>query len=203
MASGAGSRIFILLLLVLVLLFGGSIWFDFLGIIDIKSTIGPVMAFIGIEPRTQIEDTDTPYLLEEERLMKLEEEVRLHAEELDLRAAELLELENEINNKIGQLEERENSLEEQEKSFNESVRMYDNRKANLEQNSQYLVGMPPNNAVDILVQMDDQDVIDLLRVSEQLAAAAGEDSIVSYWLSLMPAERAAVIQRKMAIKPSG
>jgi len=36
---------------------------------------------------------------------------------------------------------------------------------------------------------------------EKLAVAAGEESIVSFWLSLMPSDRAAVIQRKMAVKP--
>ena len=61
--------------------------------------------------------------------------------------------------------------------------------------------MPPKNAVAILVAMDDQDVIDVLRKADEVAAARGEASTVAYWLSLMPGERAAEIQRKMANKP--
>ena len=61
--------------------------------------------------------------------------------------------------------------------------------------------MPPDKARDILLEMGDQDVIDILRVTERLAEEAGESSLVAYWLSLMPADRSAAIQRKMTIKP--
>ena len=61
--------------------------------------------------------------------------------------------------------------------------------------------MAPKNAVDILVAMDDQTVIDVLRKVEELAKANGTSSMGSYWLSLMPSERAAEIQRKMINKP--
>ena len=49
--------------------------------------------------------------------------------------------------------------------------------------------------------MDDQDVIDVLRRADEDATALGQTSLVAYWLSLMPPERAAEIQRKMANKP--
>jgi flagellar protein FlbB len=61
--------------------------------------------------------------------------------------------------------------------------------------------MRPQAAVDILVAMDDQTVIDVLRKVEEMAAASGKSSMGSYWLSLMPSERAAEIQRKMLSKP--
>ncbi|MBQ5780817.1 MAG: flagellar protein FlbB, partial [Spirochaetaceae bacterium] len=75
---------------------------------------------------------------------------------------------------------------------------YANRDANVAQNVKNLTGMAPQNAVAILVAMDDQDVIDILRKTEEIATQTGTSSMVAYWLSLMPAERAAVIQRKMA-----
>jgi flagellar protein FlbB len=49
--------------------------------------------------------------------------------------------------------------------------------------------------------MDDQTVIDVLRKVEEIAAAEGSSSMGSYWLSLMPSDRAAEIQRKMLSKP--
>ena len=61
--------------------------------------------------------------------------------------------------------------------------------------------MKPDAAVAILVAMDDQTVIDVLRKVEELAAANGSSSMGSYWLSLMPSDRAAEIQRKMISKP--
>jgi flagellar protein FlbB len=42
-----------------------------------------------------------------------------------------------------------------------------------------------------------------MRVTEELAVEAGEASLVAYWLSLMPADRAAALQRKMARKTGG
>ena len=55
----------------------------------------------------------------------------------------------------------------------------------------------------LLLAMDDQDVIDVLRVTEEQAAEAGEVSLVAYWLSLMPSDRAAVLQRKMSRTTGG
>jgi flagellar protein FlbB len=50
--------------------------------------------------------------------------------------------------------------------------------------------------------MNDQDAIDVLRMTETIAQAEGTTSVVAYWLSLMPPERAAELQRKMTGRPS-
>jgi flagellar protein FlbB len=39
-------------------------------------------------------------------------------------------------------------------------------------------------------------------MTETIAQAEGTNSIVAYWLSLMPAERAVELQRKMTGRPS-
>jgi flagellar protein FlbB len=61
--------------------------------------------------------------------------------------------------------------------------------------------MPPQNAVGILAALDDQDAIDVLRKTEEIARAEGTTSVVAYWLSLMDPARAAELQRKMAGRP--
>ena len=63
-------------------------------------------------------------------------------------------------------------------------------------------GMRPESAVANLLAMDDQDIIDILRAAEAISTKEGKTSLVSYWFSLMPAARAAEIQRKMANKPT-
>jgi len=63
--------------------------------------------------------------------------------------------------------------------------------------------MPPANSVAILLKMGDQDIIDLLRIVEQQAQKAGTDSVVPLWLSMMPADKAADLQRKMAARAGG
>ena len=198
---GAAPRIFVLFLLLLVLLAGGALWFDYLGVLDAKSIIAPALRMAGISVRSKVEDPDSLLLLDAERLGKIKEALELQAEDM-LKTEETIKAkELDINQKAAELEEQRKALLDQEKSFNERVRLYDNKRANVEQNARYLSGMPPVQAVAILLKMDDQDMIDHLRMVELLATAAGEESVVAYWLSLMPSERAAVIQRKMAIKP--
>jgi flagellar protein FlbB len=53
-----------------------------------------------------------------------------------------------------------------------------------------------------MAEMDDQNVIDVLRRTEEIAQAEGTASIVAFWLSLMDPVRAAELQRKMVNRPS-
>ena len=107
-----------------------------------------------------------------------------------------------LNEQIAsELSNREKSQEEREKTFNQTLKQYDDKNVNIEQIAANLNGMRPEAAVNILVAMDDQTVIDVLRKVEEIAARNGTSSMGSYWLSLMPAERAAEIQRKMLSKP--
>jgi len=198
------GRIVLLILLILVLVLGGLVWFDYLGLIEAKSLLGPAYRALGIPARKAAPvDASRPDLLDEERLGKRLESLQARADELDQREAEAARMDAEIGQKAQELEERGKALDDKEKSFNDKVKQYENRKVNVEQNATYLKGMPPAQAVEILKAMDDQSVIDILRTVEDQAKAAGEDSIVSYWLSLMPAERSAAIQRKMTVKPTG
>ncbi len=199
---GTGARIFILFLIVIILALGGIIWFDYLGLIDAKETLAPVFGFLGVKKRTPVQATDDPLLLERERLKKQEEALAIKAEELAKREEQIKKTENELKQKLEKVAEKEKALLEREKSFNERVKAFENRRVNLIQNSKYLVGMPPEKAVQILLKMDDQDIIDTFRVTEEEAKKSGETSLVAYWLSLMPPQRAAELERKMARKPS-
>lgn len=72
---------------------------------------------------------------------------------------------------------------------------------NINQIAKNLNDMRPEAAVDVLLAIDDYTVIDILREVEEIAAEEGTYSMGSYWLSLMPSEKAAEIQRKMLINP--
>jgi flagellar protein FlbB len=197
------GRAIVLFLLIIVLGAGGLVWFDYLGLIDLKDSLGPVYRSLGIASRGKAAiPADSPALLEEERMAKRLESLQVRTEDLDKRQSDLDKRDADITQKVQELDDRGKSLDDREKSFNEKVKQYDNRKVNIDQNAKYLVGMPPKSAVAILVGMDDQLMIDTLRAVEEQAKAAGTTSVVSYWLSLMPADRSATIQRKMAVKPS-
>lgn len=203
MASrGTFGRVVVLLILIALLGMGGILWFDYLGIVESRQVFAPVYKLLGMTPPSGIttlprENGD----LDADRIAKRLEAIDLRSQELDLREQDVEKQESEILQKAQELDDRLASVEEKEKTFSEMMRQSDERSSNIDQIADYINGMPPKNAVANLLAMDDQDIIDILRSVEAKAAAAGNASSVAYWFSLMPAERAAEIQRKMANKP--
>ena len=216
MATNAGviGRIIVLLFLIFILIGGGILWFDYLNVIDAKNVLGPVFNVLRGVPligrlvpagqgRTQLPLGDEDFLnLDAERFA-----IRMEA--LELRNMELERQEQDIRNRQAQieqmaqdLEERQKSQDERENSFNALLSDAEIKDRTVERNAINLINMPPQRAVGILAAMDDQDVIDVLRKTDQLAEASGSQSIVPYWLSLMESQRAAEISRKMVGRPS-
>ncbi len=206
MANGKvfGKSVLLIILIIILVLFG-LLWFDYLGIIHAKKTFAPIFRMIGLAPQTSVTASSVKGLIEadldNDRFAKRLEALDVRAEELSKREDEVLDRENANAQVAQELEDKEKTLQEREKTFNNLVKKYDDRSVNIEQIVANLNGMPPESAVGILVEMDDQDVIDVLRRADEIAAASGESSTVAYWLSLMPSERAAEISRKMANKP--
>jgi flagellar protein FlbB len=198
-----GVRIFLLALLLVVLALAGVVWFDYLGLIDARDTLAPIWRLAGLRQRAGGIADDDPNLLDKERLAKEQEALVLRTEDLERSRQALAEETANLSQIAEQLAEREQAAEAREKAFNERVNTFENRRVNLAQNAGYLVGMRPQDAVARLSAMDDQDVIDIFRITEEEAAKAGESSLVAYWLSLMDPERAATLMRKMQRRSGG
>jgi len=201
------GRVIVLLLLVAVLAAGGILWFDYLNIIDAKAVLSPLARYIGLQGRSQPKTMpDEDLNLDAERLAIRLEALNLRNMEVDTRQKDLDSRYGEIEQMAQELEERQKTLDERENSLRAQAADAENRDKNIEDNARILNGMEPKRAVGILFAMDDQDVIDVLRKTEELARAAGTTSIVPYWFQLMadmeggPA-RAAELQRKMARRP--
>ncbi|MDR1095439.1 MAG: flagellar protein FlbB [Spirochaetaceae bacterium] len=202
------GRVVVLVLLIIILLAGAAVWFDYLGVIDIKTTLAWVyrIPFVerltGVQPRSQGALPPDAYLnLDAERLA-----VRLEA--LDARSAEMTNQEAAIATRQAELEQMAAELEERQRMLDEQEQTFQTRQAetvaydrNVEQNARYLTGMPPAGAVVILNEMEVQFVIDIFRKVEEIAQAEGTASLISVWLPLMDPVRAAEIQRKMAANP--
>lgn len=202
-SCGVGKSI-ALLFLILAIILGGLLWFDYLGIIKAKSIFAPVYKLFGLQPQTSVSATSSKPLqanLEDDRLAKRLEALEIRSQELDKRESDIARSENANEAIARELEDRQKSQEEREKTFNNEVKKYDDRSTNIEQISTYLQNMPPKTAVEQLLGMDDQDIIDIFRKTDAQALASNTASMTSVWLMNMPSERAAVIQRKMASKP--
>ncbi|HEY9594206.1 MAG TPA: flagellar protein FlbB [Spirochaetia bacterium] len=198
-----GLRIFILLLLLIVLVLGGMIWFDYLGIVDAKAVLSPVYQLLGLGKRSAVASPDDPNLLDRERLAKQVDALTLRQQDLDTREAALDRKQKDLDQLGQDLNDRQTALEAQQKALNDAQKSIEDRRVNLEQNAVYLTSMEPSKAIAILANEDDQFVIDTFRTVEAQAKKAGQDSVVPYWLSLMPPDRAATLQRKMAGRTGG
>ena len=204
MALKGFGKSFVLILIIIILVLGGLLWFDYLGIVRVKNIFSPVYKLMGKDVQTSQTATQSKPLvanLDEDRLNKQKQAIDIRIEELDKREADLEESETKNAQIAAELAEREKNQEEREKTFNLTVKKYDDKDVNIEQIANNLNGMRPQAAVDILIAMDDQIVIDVLRKVEELAKENGSSSMGSYWLSFMPSDRAAEIQRKMISKP--
>ena len=199
---GAAPRIFVLVLLIIALAFGGLVWFDYLGLINVRQTLAPLLSLVGVGAQSKIQNPQGPLLLERMRLTKETQALDLKNQQLTKRATDITKQEAQIKQKMAALAEQEKALQQQQKSFNQTVKQYDNRSANLRAVATNLLSMPPPTAAKQLEAMSDQNVIDILREADAIAAGNGQSSIVPYWLSLMPADRAATISRKMLKQPT-
>ncbi|HPE88057.1 MAG TPA: flagellar protein FlbB [Spirochaetia bacterium] len=197
------GRVVVMLIMILALAIGGMFWFDYLGIVDAKDFFAPVLRLAGLRTRSgEALPADSPTLLDDERFAKQLGAVEAMRQELTERERQAEERQAAVEAMAQEIEDRARDLDEREISFKQLTEQYENRRANVEQNAKYLTGMPPADAVKILAASDDQTVIDVLRAVEELAAKSGESSVVAYWLSLLPAERSATLQRKMNEKPA-
>jgi len=144
----------------------------------------------------KIED---PYFLAREEIEKQYQAINLRENDLGqmmetIRSNELLQRDKE-----DQLISMEKQLKEREVKAAETELEKVRRSERVKEVANQLVNMPPQQAVDRLVQQtDDLLVIDILRAIDALAAAEGKASTVPYFLSLLPPERVAAWQRKMA-----
>ena len=207
------GRIIVLLFLILILIGGGILWFDYLNVIDAKNFTGPIfdllmgVPLIGrvIPPgagRTQlIAGDDVVISLDAERFAVLVEALELRNMELERQEQDMQNRHAQIEQMAQELEERQISLDERENSINVMLSDADLRNRTVERNAINLTNMPPERAVGILTAMEDQDVIDVFLKTDELAEAAGNASIVPFWLSLMEPERAAELNRKMVSRP--
>lgn len=198
------GKTIVLLMLIIIMALGGLLWFDYLGVMHVRTVFNPLFKALGKDPQTSVTATSSAPVvadLDQDRINKQLESIEIQREELARREEEVA-VKEQFNEQIAnELISREKSQEDREKTFNQTLKKYDDKNVNIEQIALNLNGMRPEAAVNILLAMDDQMVIDVLRKVEEIAQRNGSSSMGSYWLSLMPADRAAVIQRKMLSKP--
>ncbi len=200
----------LLILLIVILVFFGLLWFDYIGFISAKKSFGWFYNLIGLTPQETVSASDPDNInffdLEKDRYDFQFDALNLRSEELDKREADVLTLENQNAQVAMELADEKKAFEEEKKTFNNRVQKYDDKSKRIDDAVAQFNGMQPDKAVAIMVQMSkdgkDQELIDILRRADEVALETGKASLVSYWISLMPKETSAEIVRKMVAKPT-
>lgn len=204
-SKGTLGKVIVLLLLIVILVFVGLFLFDYLGLINAKSVFTPVYSLFNIEKPQGVTDATPltgPGDLDADMVAKRLEALEIRRQELDKQESDVRALIAENRQIALELEERGIAIDEQEKSFQLILTETNDRASNIRQIAIYAYNSKPAEAVENLLELDDQDLIDIFRATEIYAAEQGKNSPVAYWLTLMPPERAGEIQRKMANSPS-
>ena len=96
MAAKSFGKSIVLILIILILIVGGLLWFDRLGVVNVKSLFSPVYKVLHKEAQTsQTASQSKPLVanLDEDRLKKQREANDIYKEELDKREADIAALE--------------------------------------------------------------------------------------------------------------
>ncbi|MCL2520942.1 MAG: hypothetical protein FWE37_08110 [Spirochaetaceae bacterium] len=185
--GGLIARVIALLVIIVILIMASLVWLNMLGVINMGERLGAVGRLVGISASVRQVDINDPDLIARERLNQ--DLATLSALEFDINQR-LLAVTNEENRLLeweSQLNERENSLRERQQIITNAELRYADVEANLLRNAGYLMNMPPQQAIAILLGMTDHDIVDNLRAAERLSALNGSTSLVPVWLMMMAA----------------
>ena len=103
------GKSFVLLIIILILLAGGLLWFDYLGVVHVKSVFSPAYKILKKDPQTSSTSTQSRPLvanLDEDRLRKQREALDIFKEELDKRETDIQAAEKQNEQVSAELAER-------------------------------------------------------------------------------------------------
>jgi len=155
-------------LLLLIIAVGLSIGvieiFHAVEIIDKEKTIYPYLSKIPIIGEYFKPPKPIPYeLLKEEELRRLDKVITLRLTKIKEKEIALKAKEEELNNKAKELEDLEDELYNQRLTFEEEKKRYEEAEQKWERLAMYYEKMSPDAAAKILLNVDDETTIEILK----------------------------------------
>lgn len=207
------AKILILLILIVCLAIAGFFIFDRIGVLPLPKQLDPISNLMGFKAFQTASITD-PNLIDKDRMVKNLDTLQNKEYEVKQREEAVAKKEEELKQLEQRLKDQEDSFKEREATLNSVMSGETDKAIILDTQAKYLSGMAPNNAVMILLGMNDQQIIEVLKATDVMAARDGVASMSAVWLQMMAAtpattkadgtkvdngERVATILRKMAI----
>ena len=99
------AKSILLILLIVILVLFGLLWFDYLGVIQAKKMFAPVYRLFGLEPQTSVSVAggtgSVPANLDDDRFAKRLEALDVRTQELDKREADV-KVQEDANAQVAQ-----------------------------------------------------------------------------------------------------
>ncbi|MGL4523942.1 MAG: periplasmic-type flagellar collar protein FlbB [Spirochaetia bacterium] len=196
---GVIVRVLILLVLIAMLVFLGFFLASRAGFFQMGGAFAGISRSIGLGPTDNASSIGDPQLIEYDR--QRAEQQRLAAWEAVLKQQELQIADNQalLDRRTTELDAKEKELFSKEENIRKAVQLYENIGGGLRTTAESLTNMPPDKAIEILLNMEDPNVISVLNMVNSIAKERNEVSLVPVWLQMMPPARSAAIIRKMSV----
>ncbi len=195
----------LLVILIILILIGGLVIFDWLGLISLRQELAPILRLVGLSAPSAKSNFGEigagSNFLNDVRLRQQLESLELKRKNLEEQEKKLLQRSDELDERELAINQAEEQLEQQLISLEERENLYSNRNTKVEQIARNFNGMPPAQAVAQMNEMDALLVVDVLRSADRIAVEENANSLVSYWISQMPAARGAEINKLLVEKP--
>jgi len=189
------TKVVYLILMIVFIVIVGLFWMDYIGLIN----LGKIYHHYIVTEAPSVVDAadDEPSLIEREEFEKEKDKLLQRIEELDKREAKITEAEKVISKEKEKLEQLQKGLDQEKKALELEKKKYSGYKKNVMDLAKKIESIPPQDAVDIMVQWEETLIIDVLRQIDQNAAREGRMSVSTYLLSLMPKEKASRVMYLM------
>ncbi|MCX8123891.1 MAG: hypothetical protein N3F66_06970 [Spirochaetes bacterium] len=189
------TKVIYLSMMIIFIIIVGLFWLDYIGLINIGKIYHH---YISKEAPSVVDATDDePSLIEREEFEKEKDKLLQRIEDLDKREAKIVEAEKIIAKEKEKLEQLQKGLDQEKKALELEKKKYSGYKKNVMDLAKKIESIPPQDAVDIMVQWEETLIIDVLRQIDQNAAKEGRMSISTYLLSLMPKDKASRVMYLM------
>ena len=192
-------RAFFLLSAIFFALFIIFYLFDLLEITDTYSRFKKTWIEQDITAEGRVSGEDLT-LLEREEQAKLTESFNIREAELKKKELEFAQEKMELAGRLQQVLEAEKALEKQKKRLEKQEEEIKNRQAMVKDLAEKFANMPPERAVERILEIkDDLLILDTLKEIDAYFALNGQVSSVPYLYALMPKEDAARLLRKSTV----
>ena len=186
------ARAVYLVLLIFFLVLIGFFAFHYFQIIDAAE----IFPFLRTEPGLVNADSESPSELEKLEFRKEMERLSKDRDEISQKEEELKKEKERLEAELEKIEELKRGLTSKENELKSSESERNSRGKLVKVMAEKVANMPPDNAVQMLTNWPDKDIIDVFIQRDKDAEQDGRQTITTYLLTLFPAERRANITNK-------